>query len=103
MRITSSERKWAPFAGVYGVVVPNAGGSGPAGGYRYGETEDYYARCIRSPPNTKWVQLRVMKGCAYPVLNWSHFCFILVLERKHLSNWIEPVATGFSCTVKELG
>ena len=57
MRITPSERKWAPFAGVYGAVVPNAGGSGPAGGYRYGETEDYYARCIRSPPNTKWVQL----------------------------------------------
>ncbi|KAF5412202.1 MAG: hypothetical protein C5S47_01930 [Candidatus Methanogasteraceae archaeon] len=48
------------------------------------------------------VYRRVMKGCVYPVLNWSHFCFILVLERKHLSNWIEPVATGFSCTVKEL-
>ncbi|KAF5410186.1 MAG: hypothetical protein C5S47_07255 [Candidatus Methanogasteraceae archaeon] len=45
---------------------------------------------------------RVLKGCVYPVLNWSHFCFILVLERKHLSNWIEPIATGFSCTVKEL-
>ncbi|KAF5410269.1 MAG: hypothetical protein C5S47_07090 [Candidatus Methanogasteraceae archaeon] len=48
------------------------------------------------------VSSRVMKGCVYPVLNWSHFCFILVLERKHLSNWIEPIATGFSCTVKEL-
>ncbi|KAF5409907.1 MAG: hypothetical protein C5S47_08095 [Candidatus Methanogasteraceae archaeon] len=49
-----------------------------------------------------WLTRMVMKGCVYPVLNWSHFCFILVLERKHLSNWIEPIATGFSCTVKEL-
>ncbi|MEA1907331.1 MAG: GEVED domain-containing protein [Euryarchaeota archaeon] len=57
MRITLSERKWGPFAGVHGVVTPNSGGSGPAGGYQYGETEDYCARCIQSPPNTKWVQL----------------------------------------------
>ena len=57
MRITLSERKWAPFAGVYGVVAPNAGGSGPAGGYQYGETEDYPVKCVQSQPNTKWVQL----------------------------------------------
>ncbi|KAF5412427.1 MAG: hypothetical protein C5S47_01355 [Candidatus Methanogasteraceae archaeon] len=54
-------------------------------------------------PTSRRARDRVMKGCVYPVLNWSHFCFIVVLERKHLSNWIEPIATGFSCTVKELG
>ncbi|MCK5108411.1 MAG: hypothetical protein KAR25_01850, partial [Methanosarcinales archaeon] len=57
MRITLSERKWKPFASVHGVVVSNAGGSGPAGGYRYGETEDYPVKCVQSQPNTKWIQL----------------------------------------------
>ena len=37
MRITLSEQKWAPTAGVLG-----NGGSGPQYGYLYGETEDYY-------------------------------------------------------------
>jgi len=37
MRITLSEQKWAPVAGVLG-----NGGCGPQYGYLYGETEDYY-------------------------------------------------------------
>ena len=37
MRITLSERPHDPIAG-----APGAGGSGPANGYDYGETEDYY-------------------------------------------------------------
>jgi hypothetical protein len=37
MRITLSEQKWFPTAGVLG-----DGGSGPKYGYLYGETEDYY-------------------------------------------------------------
>jgi hypothetical protein len=37
MRITLSEQKWSPTSGVLG-----DGGSGPANGYMYGETEDYY-------------------------------------------------------------
>ncbi len=37
MRITLSEQRWAPVAGVLG-----NGGCGPAQGYLYGETEDYY-------------------------------------------------------------
>ncbi|KAF5416338.1 MAG: hypothetical protein C5S48_03185 [Candidatus Methanogaster sp.] len=44
---------------------------------------------------------RVMKRYIYSTLNRSHFCFILLPERKHLSYWIEPIATGFSYTVKE--
>ncbi|PXF57736.1 MAG: hypothetical protein C4B59_14670 [Candidatus Methanogaster sp.] len=57
MRITLSERKWAPFVGTSSAVILHAGGSGPAGGYRYGETEDYPVKCVQSQPNTKWVQL----------------------------------------------
>ena len=52
MRITLSERKWKPT-----VDASGSGGSGPAGGYRYGETEDYPVKCVQSEPNTKWVQL----------------------------------------------
>ena len=37
MRITISEQKWNPTSGIAG-----DGGSGPAQGYQYGETEDYY-------------------------------------------------------------
>jgi hypothetical protein len=37
MRITLSEQRWAPVAGVLG-----NGGCGPQYGYIYGETEDYY-------------------------------------------------------------
>ena len=37
MRITLSEQEWSPVAGTVGY-----GGSGPANGYLYGETEDYY-------------------------------------------------------------
>ncbi|MEA1894554.1 MAG: GEVED domain-containing protein, partial [Euryarchaeota archaeon] len=52
MRITISEQKLDPIAGIHG-----AGGSGPVGGYQYGETEDYYVRYSQQPENTKWVQL----------------------------------------------
>lgn len=37
MRITLSERQWTNQPGSFGY-----GGAGPAGGYTYGETEDYY-------------------------------------------------------------
>ncbi len=36
MRITLAERQWVPGTG------QGSGGAGPARGYRYGETEDYY-------------------------------------------------------------
>jgi hypothetical protein len=36
MRITLAEQPWAPSSEI------GSGGAGPAGGYRYGETEDYY-------------------------------------------------------------
>ncbi|RZN35678.1 MAG: hypothetical protein EF813_08410 [Methanosarcinales archaeon] len=52
MRITLSEQKWDPISDVNG-----AGGSGPADGYQYGETEDYYVQYSQPQPNTKWVQL----------------------------------------------
>jgi uncharacterized repeat protein (TIGR01451 family) len=52
MRITLSEQKWDPISDVNG-----AGGYGPADGYRYGETEDYYVEYSQQPENTKWVQL----------------------------------------------
>ena len=38
MRITLSEQKWSPSV----IPVLGDGGSGPANGYDYGETEDYY-------------------------------------------------------------
>jgi len=37
MRITLAEQPWSPVVG-----APGYGGSGPATGYQYGETEDYY-------------------------------------------------------------
>ena len=43
MRITLSEQKWSPAGPVEGW-----GGSGPVGGYAYGETEDYYV--VPLPP-----------------------------------------------------
>ena len=52
MRITLSEQEWEPTAD-----LPGAGGSGPADGYRYGETEDYYVQYSQPPENAKWVQL----------------------------------------------
>ncbi len=39
MRITLSERRW-PFSG--GTPASGYGGAGPVGGYKFGETEDYY-------------------------------------------------------------
>ncbi|NLX13916.1 MAG: hypothetical protein GXY44_09735 [Phycisphaerales bacterium] len=45
MRITLSEQPWQP-----GGTVPGTGGSGPAGGYEYGETEDYYFVPLVQPP-----------------------------------------------------
>ena len=45
MRITLSEQRWAPTAGVLG-----NGGCGPANGYIYGETEDYYFTPEVPPP-----------------------------------------------------
>ena len=38
MRITLAEQPWQPT----GTSLPGYGGSGPAYGYQYGETEDYY-------------------------------------------------------------
>jgi hypothetical protein len=46
MRITLSTEQWFPTAGVNG-----DGGSGPAGGYEYGETEDYYLLSSQTDPD----------------------------------------------------
>lgn len=50
MRITLSEQPWVP-----GGAAPGYGGSGPANGYQYGETEDYYFMPVIFEP--KWSQL----------------------------------------------
>ncbi len=46
MRITISEVPWvlSPSS-----IAPPAGGSGPSGGYKYGETEDYLIQPLREP------------------------------------------------------
>lgn len=52
MRITLAEQPWQPIGG-----GPGFGGSGPASGYQYGETEDYYfAPEIPVPVEPKWIQ-----------------------------------------------
>ena len=43
MRITLSEQRWSGVGGTIGY-----GGSGPQGGYEYGETEDYYVESYLS-------------------------------------------------------
>jgi hypothetical protein len=47
MRITLSERRW-PFSG--GTPATGYGGAGPAGGYKFGETEDYYFLPVATVP-----------------------------------------------------
>ena len=57
MRITISERPWGPVAispAPMAISVTNSvgyGGSGPRGGYKIGETEDYFfiptTRCVQ--------------------------------------------------------
>ena len=44
LRISIAERAWAPTS-----AVAPVGGVGPAGGYKYGETEDYYIRPVPAP------------------------------------------------------
>ena len=44
MRLSIAEQPWTPTFGVAPI-----GGVGPAGGYKYGETEDYYIRPVTAP------------------------------------------------------
>ena len=59
LRITLSEQPWQPGAGIVGW-----GGSGPAAGYQFGETEDYYvAPEIPEPPKAiAWRSVRNHTG-----------------------------------------
>ena len=50
MRITLSEQKWQPPVSA---SIPGFGGSGPATGYKLGETEDYYFAPEAPPPEPK--------------------------------------------------
>ncbi|MDI6447573.1 GEVED domain-containing protein [Anaerobaca lacustris] len=49
VRITISEQRWQDI-----VAAPKAGGAGPAGGYQYGETEDYYLRPLMQAGPTRY-------------------------------------------------
>ena len=49
LRISIADRPWAPTSG-----VPSTGGCGPATGYKYGETEDYYLQFNDLPLPVKY-------------------------------------------------
>jgi hypothetical protein len=49
LRITIAEQPWQPI-----VAGPAVGGAGPAGGYEYGETEDYYIEPREQPTPAKY-------------------------------------------------
>ncbi len=49
VRITVSEQSWQNA-----IAAPRVGGAGPAGGYQYGETEDYYLRPLSEPVATQY-------------------------------------------------
>ena len=49
LRITISEQPWSPTLG-----GPGVGGAGSVGGYKYGETEDYYVRPHAEPTPVKY-------------------------------------------------
>jgi hypothetical protein len=49
LRISIADRPWAPTSG-----VPSTGGCGPATGYKYGETEDYYLQFKDLPLPVKY-------------------------------------------------
>jgi len=49
VRMTVSEQSWTAAVG-----VGSTGGAGPAGGYQYGETEDYYLRPRTEPTLTSY-------------------------------------------------
>jgi hypothetical protein len=79
MRITLSEQKWQPTTS-----VPGVGGSGPANGYEFGETEDYYfVPEVEIPPepkpsveHVKWSQ---------PPIEWSP-----MMRTPTYCGWDEP-------------
>ncbi len=49
VRITLSEQRWRDA-----VAASRTGGAGPAGGYEYGETEDYYLRPLTQAPPVRY-------------------------------------------------
>jgi hypothetical protein len=59
MRITLSEQPW---------IGSGSGGSGPANGYQYGETEDYYftPHCLTQPDHNEWVAVGEPECWCYP-------------------------------------
>lgn len=66
VRITISEQKWQDA-----LAAPRTGGAGPAAGYQYGETEDYYLQPLtgESPTRYDWGDAPDAIGNAgYPTL-----------------------------------
>ena len=61
LRITIAEQPWQPILG-----GPAVGGAGPAGGYKYGETEDYYIRYHDEPLPVKYDWGDAPDGVAAP-------------------------------------
>jgi len=61
MRITISEQRWSSTGGTAGY-----GGAGPAPGYLYGETEDYYFEPIPEEPDEWDFGDAPERGLAYP-------------------------------------
>jgi hypothetical protein len=70
LRISIADRSWGPTSG-----LPSTGGCGPATGYKYGETEDYYLQFKDLPLPVKydWGDAPTVAGTAgYPTLQASN-------------------------------
>ncbi len=70
LRISIAERPWGPTSG-----VPSTAGCGPASGYKYGETEDYYLEFNDLPLPVKYDWGDAPTGTiapGYPTINFNN-------------------------------
>ena len=91
MRITLSEQKWSPISGVLG-----DGGSGPANGYVYGETEDYYFIPLVPEPDLDFGDApeALSAGFNYPTTLAKNGARHIIEQGVHLGNLIDAEGNG---------
>ncbi len=88
MRITLSERPW-DWMDVNGVIIP--GGSGPADGYQFGETEDYYFIPLISEKDYDYGDA---PDPTFPTLHANSGAYHSIVPGVHLGPSVDPEANG---------
>lgn len=86
IRITLSEQQWPPAGG-----VASAGGEGPANGYQFGETEDYY---LKEYETGETVDYGDAPDPTYPTVLASNGARHIIVQGFSLGKLEDPEANG---------